>query len=56
MSHTFTSLNKHFFLAEILKLAEEHIVYFFIKVAVVSGCVLPTACDLKMYFTKFQTE
>lgn len=32
-------------LAEILKSAEEYIVYFFIKVAVISGCVLLTACD-----------
>lgn len=41
-------------LAEILKSAEEYIVYFFIKVAVISGCVLLTACDPKTDFVKFR--
>lgn len=41
-------------LAEILKLAEEYIVYFFIKVAVISVRVLLTACDPKTDFIKFR--
>lgn len=54
LGHKHLLLSINISLAEILELAEEYIMYFFIKIAVISGCVLLTACDPKTDFIKIR--